>query len=174
MKKIIIALSFILMNAVFQAQCTTKFLKMMKVEEVAVKNDYGDATGEIEVNVYFSNGKKSWLRGWDKDQVEAGQYVVAQLNASKNVAYSVGFDNGFYDIIVTAKYTTDNKYLEDADWYVDGEEHGMWMMFPVNEGWSFSGIVGDYLVMTQDGAKHWYTHAKTENSNCKLYIKEEY
>lgn len=186
MKTTLFFLAFVMTHALAYSQCTTQFSKITKVEQGYKKDPYGNATDERFVECTLPNGQiKSENVGaamylTNSWQAEYGvtNLLFTGLNVSKTV---------FFEIIRTEnriKIFTVNYYKYSGNKFTSGyvdwdpalnEQIGTSRLdvdgFDTNEGWAFSKLAGDILIMTKNGVEYKFTITKTQESYCHMYFK---
>lgn len=185
MNRIILFLAFVLTNALAYSQCTTQFSKITKVEQGFKKDAYGNLTDERFVYCTLPNGQiktiyNAALYLTNAYQAESGKtdFLFSGTNTSKTV---------FYEVIKTQnriKIFASNFYKYSGNSYTEGsigwdpsinDQIGVSRLsydgFDMKEGWIFSKISEDVLVMIKKGIEYKFTITKTQEKNCNMYFK---
>lgn len=186
MKKIILFAAICLANLDLEAQCTTQFSKITKFEQGQKKDKYGNVTDNEFLKVSLATGEKIDIIGFDLSDHEKLLYIG--INASKNLLYVITersrqkFNVQAIQFFYYPKSKTSSSFYVrwdpsisltyDQSYDACCEESGaLSVNFLVEKGWAFSRIEGDNLVMTKSGVEYKFTHAKTQEKDCKIYIK---
>ena len=185
MKTTLFFLAFVMTHALSYSQCKRQFSKITKVEQGYKKDPYGNVTDERFVKCTLPNGQifseynaARYLTNSYQAEYGATNLLFTALNASKTV---------FFEIIRTEnriKIFTVNYYDYNPNKFTSGlvqwdpalnEQIGTSRLdvdgFDTKEGWAFSKLAGDILVMTKNGIEYKFTIAKTQESYCDMYFK---
>lgn len=185
MKTTLFFLAFVMTHALAYSQCKTQFSKITKVVQGYKKDPYGNVTDERFVECTLPNGQiKSEYHAarylTNSYQAEWGttNLLFTGLNASKTVFFEIIrtenrikiFPVYYYDYNPN-KFTSSNVQWDPAL----NEQIGTSRLdvdgFDTNEGWAFSKLAGDILVMTKNGVEYKFAIAKTQESYCHMYFK---
>ena len=185
MKKLFLG-SFLVFSFLSNSQCKYQFSKITKFEEGFQKDGYGNVTDNRTLKCTLTDGSKVSVPGYGTEFANDWQnsYGVANLlfagtNASKTAFIKVIKNNqgisvqGYY----FKKSSSDKKFSwGQMDWdpsidnaigtrpYYDG--------FSPSQGWAFSKVVGDVVVMTKNGVEYKFSsNNKTQESYCNMYFK---
>jgi hypothetical protein len=185
MKTLFFVLFSVLFNIVVFAQCTTQFSKITKFEYGFKKDAYGQVTdqkfekctlpnGQVK-NIYNTN--QYFTKSWQSEH-GISELLFSGLNTAKTIVFQIIKTENRIRVFATYFYAYSGKNYTDGtiDWdpsindkigtsrlYYDG--------FSVAEGWAFSKISGDILIMKKNGVEYKFVVSKTQEKNCKMYFK---
>ena len=185
MKNTLLFLAFVLTNALAHSQCTVQFSKITKFEQGFKKDPYGNLTDERFVKCTLPNGQvktvptitnyyltKSYQAEWGVPKL-----LFAGTNASKSVFIEVLTTENRIKIFAVNFYKAGSNFTEgQVQWDPSiNDQLGTYRLssdgFNTDEGWAFSKMAGDILIMTKNGVEYKFSIAKTQESYCHMYFK---
>ncbi len=185
MKTIFLTLTMAFTNAIVYSQCKVVFSKITKVEQGYKKDAYGNLTDERFVKCTLPNGQiKSIYNAamylTNSHQAEWGKtdFLFSGMNTSKTVFFEVIKTQNRIKIFATNfnKYSGNNFSESSVQWDPSlNQQIGVSRLdtdgFDALEGWAFSKLAGDILIMTKNGVEYKFTITKTQESYCHMYFK---
>ena len=172
MKKLFVGL-FIFIGISVYSQCARQFSKIVKYEEFFPKDAYGNPSSQRKLSCTLSDGSKSTLLIYDAYVNNDVEVLFNGTNASKT-AYIIITNNQYYINIngfYFYKFSKDKRY-SDAPMTWDPAINYNYDYFDPKDGWAFSRVEGDLVIMVKNGREYKFsTNNKTNEKYCDMYFK---
>jgi hypothetical protein len=190
-KSIILCLFLILFQNATLSQY--KFTKVLKYEEGMVKDNQGNETDDSFRKFYFPDGKTSTVVDYNPEILQGKTILYKGLNLSKNAfiliyndkpsSYEGNYGRVTYygelhiESIYFYKGSTDKNWSSSAitgfdnliEKNIDSGVNSRYAKFPISNGWSFSRVEGDHIILARNGTEYKFLLTKTADGYGMFY-----